>query len=59
MLVEEITECLDRLALAIDLAGARVQVDVENGDDLATALCQYTYVPPAPPIPARNNYPIY
>ena len=32
-LVEEITECLDRLALAIDLAGARVQVDVENGDD--------------------------
>jgi len=41
MLVEEITECLDRLALAIDLAGARVQVDVKNGDDLATALCQY------------------
>jgi tetratricopeptide (TPR) repeat protein len=40
-LVEEITECLDRLALAIDLAGARVQVDVENGDDLATALRQY------------------
>jgi tetratricopeptide (TPR) repeat protein len=41
ILVEEITECLDRLALAIDLAGARVQVDVENGDDLATALRQY------------------
>jgi hypothetical protein len=41
MLVEEITECLDRLALAVDLAGARVQVDVENGDDLATALRQY------------------
>jgi len=40
-LVEEITECLDRLALAIDLAGARVHVDVENGDDLATALRQY------------------
>ena len=40
-LVEEITECLDRLALAMDLAGARVQVDVENGDDLATALRQY------------------
>ena len=41
VLVEEITECLDRLALAIDLAGARIQVDVENGDDLATALRQY------------------
>jgi tetratricopeptide (TPR) repeat protein len=41
VLAEEITECLDRLALAIDLAGARVQVDVENGDDLATALRQY------------------
>lgn len=41
ILVEEITECLDRLALAIDLAGARVQVDVENGDDLATALRRY------------------
>ena len=41
ILVEEITECLDRLALAIDLAGARVQVDVENGDDLTTALRQY------------------
>jgi tetratricopeptide (TPR) repeat protein len=41
ILVEEITECLDRLALAIDLAGARIQVDVENGDDLATALRRY------------------
>jgi tetratricopeptide (TPR) repeat protein len=41
VLVEEITECLDRLALAIDLAGARVQADFENGDDLATALRQY------------------
>jgi tetratricopeptide (TPR) repeat protein len=40
-LVEEITEFLDRLALAIDLAGARVRADVENGDDLATALRQY------------------
>lgn len=40
-LVEEITECLDRLALAMDLAGARVHVDVENGDDLATALRRY------------------
>ncbi|GAB7328585.1 hypothetical protein MBLNU13_g00533t1 [Cladosporium sp. NU13] len=40
-LVEEITECLDRLALAMDLAGARVWADVENGDDMATALRQY------------------
>lgn len=40
-LVEEITECLDRLALAMDLAGARVQADVETGDDMATALRQY------------------
>jgi tetratricopeptide (TPR) repeat protein len=40
-LVEEITECLDRLALAMDLAGARVRADLENGDDMATALRQY------------------
>jgi hypothetical protein len=40
-LVEEITEFLDKLALAMDLAGARVRADVENGDDLATALRQY------------------
>jgi tetratricopeptide (TPR) repeat protein len=40
-LVEEITECLDRLALAIDLVGARVRADIENGDDIATALRQY------------------
>jgi tetratricopeptide (TPR) repeat protein len=40
-LVEEITECLDRLALAMDLAGARVRADMENGDELATALQQY------------------
>jgi tetratricopeptide (TPR) repeat protein len=40
-LVEEIAECLDRLALAVDLAGARVRADVENGDDMATALRQY------------------
>jgi len=40
-LVKEITERLDRLALAMDLAGARVQADVENGDDMGTALRQY------------------
>jgi tetratricopeptide (TPR) repeat protein len=40
-LVEKITESLDRLALAMDLAGARIRADVENGDDLATALRQY------------------
>jgi hypothetical protein len=28
-LVEEITECTDQLALAMDLAGARVRVDIE------------------------------
>jgi hypothetical protein len=37
-LVKEITECLDRLALTIDLVGARVRADVENRDDIATAL---------------------
>jgi hypothetical protein len=40
-LVEEITECLDRLALAMDLAGARVRADVENGNDTAIAFRQY------------------
>jgi hypothetical protein len=40
-LVEEITECLDRLALAMDLAGARIRADVEHGDDLVIALRQY------------------
>jgi hypothetical protein len=39
-LVEEITECLNWLALAMELAGARVQADVENGEKLATALRQ-------------------
>jgi hypothetical protein len=38
---KDITECLDRLALAMDLAGARVRADMEDGDDLATALRQY------------------
>jgi len=41
ILIEEITECLDRLAFAMDLAGTRVQVDVENGGNLATALHHY------------------
>ncbi|KAI7280685.1 hypothetical protein KC345_g4599 [Hortaea werneckii] len=40
-LVEEITEYLDRLALAMDLAGAWVRADVENGIDLEVALRQY------------------
>jgi hypothetical protein len=40
-LVKEITECLDWLALTIDLVGARVRADVENRDDIATALRQY------------------
>jgi hypothetical protein len=40
-LVEEITGCLDRLALPMDLAGARISVDVENWGDLDAALRQY------------------
>jgi hypothetical protein len=41
VLVEEITECLDRLALGMDLAGARVRADIENGDDVEAALRKY------------------
>ena len=40
-LVERITECLDRLALPLDLAGARISVDAENWGDLTHALRQY------------------
>jgi tetratricopeptide (TPR) repeat protein len=40
-LVEKITEFLDRLALPLDLAGARISVDAENWGDLTTALKQY------------------
>lgn len=40
-LVEEITECLDRLALPMDLAGARISVDAETWGDLRMALRQY------------------
>lgn len=41
-LIEKITECLDRLALPLDLAGARISVHVEDwGGDIATALKQY------------------
>jgi tetratricopeptide (TPR) repeat protein len=40
-LVEKITECLDRLALPLDLAGARISVDAENWGDLTNALKQY------------------
>jgi len=40
-LVEKITEGLDRLALPLDLAGARISVDAENWGDLTTALKQY------------------
>lgn len=31
ILVEEITKCLDRLALGMDLAGARVRANIDNG----------------------------
>jgi tetratricopeptide (TPR) repeat protein len=40
-LAKEITECLNRLALAMDLAGARIGADVENGNEIAVALRQY------------------
>jgi tetratricopeptide (TPR) repeat protein len=40
-LVVQITECLDRLALPLDLAGARISIDGENWGDLTTALKQY------------------
>jgi tetratricopeptide (TPR) repeat protein len=40
-LVEEITGLLDRLALPMDLAGARISVDAEDWGDLDAALRQY------------------
>lgn len=40
-LMEDIVQCLDRLPLAVDLASARVRNDVEDGDDLESALRQY------------------
>jgi tetratricopeptide (TPR) repeat protein len=40
-LVEKITECLDRLALPVDLAGARISVQAEDWGDIASALKQY------------------
>jgi hypothetical protein len=40
-LVEEITECLDRFALAMGLAGARARADIDNGDEVKVALRQY------------------
>ena len=40
-LIEDITELLDRMPLAIDLAGARIRSDVENGNDTGDALRQY------------------
>ena len=40
-LIEEVTERLDRLALAMDLAGARISTNVEDGNDLRAALRQY------------------
>ena len=40
-LAEELTESLDRLPLAIDLAGARIRVDVKGGDDVPAVIRQY------------------
>ena len=40
-LIEEVAEILNRLALAMDLAGARISANVKNGNDLKAALHQY------------------
>jgi tetratricopeptide (TPR) repeat protein len=40
-LIEEITKLLDRLALALDLAGARIKAHVQPGTNLRAALQQY------------------
>jgi hypothetical protein len=40
-LIVEITESLDRLALAMDLAGARIRANTEEGNYPKAALCQY------------------
>ena len=40
-LIKDITDLLDRMPLAIDLAGARIRSDVENGEDTGDALRQY------------------
>lgn len=40
-LVEEVANCLHWNALASDLAAARIEVDLENGEDLAAALTRY------------------
>ncbi|KAM0712532.1 hypothetical protein Q7P37_011629 [Cladosporium fusiforme] len=40
-LMEEIVEILDRIALAVDLASARIRNDVDDGDDLDIALRRY------------------
>lgn len=42
-LVEEIANCLHRNPLASDLAAARIEVDLENGEDLAAALRRYLW----------------
>jgi tetratricopeptide (TPR) repeat protein len=40
-LIVEITACLDRLALPMDLAGARISADAKYGRDLDAALRRY------------------
>jgi hypothetical protein len=40
-LIVDITESLDRLALAMDLARARIRANTEEGNYLKAALCQY------------------
>jgi tetratricopeptide (TPR) repeat protein len=40
-LIEDVANCLHRNALASDLAAARIEVDIEDGEDLAAALQRY------------------
>lgn len=38
---QQVVDRLDRLPLAIDLAGARISADVEDGEDVEDAVRQY------------------
>lgn len=40
-LFEVVAECLNRLPLALALAGAEIAVDIDNGETAVVALCRY------------------
>ena len=40
-LAKQVVQLLDRLPLAIDLAGARIRAEVQDGQDVKAAICQY------------------